>query len=326
MINILVPIVENVDGFKKFIEDNKTKNVKFYVGLPKNLKEKFGDVEGVELHVYKEDSGREEILNALHAVEGKKRGRLVVVRRPLEQDEFFKLVSEQADVASFHKPRNKFVMFFKNLAKKILRSIFAITYFDDISAVGFSENMHELMTAVPNLSMATRINRYVGVDMQEIETNSKPARKIYDKFMNWAFLILAVVFLGVSIFDGVYIMLMFENIWALYIFLIIFWWIVAATILVLVIFKFVRTIAVGDLSYSKAEELEVVYDKTEQEEKTELTQTTPKAKKTATKKAEKKEVVSTKKTAEKKQTPAKKKTTTKPAEKPAKTTNKKGGK
>lgn len=254
MINLIVPITENLEEYVEFVKKHNNKQTKIYVGLTEELHKSWKKIPGVEVHIYNNEANREQILNALHKIP-KKKGELFVVRRPLTDEEYENLVSSASDVSTLKRKHNKFVSFFKNLARNIIRKIFAFSYFEDISAVRYSEDMHELVESFPNLSMASRINRYVGLDVEEIETKQKPAQPLYDKFYNGMWLALAILFLVTSIFDGVLIFIMVPNIWVLWALLIIAWWIIALTILCVVLLKFTRTRAVGDLYYDFAEEI-----------------------------------------------------------------------
>ena len=254
MINLVIPITENLEEYVEFIKKHNDRQTKIYVGLTEDLHKSWTKIPGVEVRVYKNESNREQILNALHKIP-KKKGELFVVRRPLTDEEYENLVSSEYDVATLYRKRNRFVTFFKNLARTIIRKIFAFSYFDDISAVKYGEDMHELVESFPNLSMASRINRYVGLYVEEIETEQKPAKPLYDKFYNGMWLALAILFLVTSVFDGVLIFIMVPNIWVLWALLIIAWWLIALAILCVVLIKFTRTIAVGDLYYDSAEEV-----------------------------------------------------------------------
>lgn len=254
MINLIVPITENLEEYVEFVKKHNNKQTKIYVGLTEELHKSWKKIPGVEVRIYNNEANREQILNALHKIP-KKKGELFVVRRPLTDEEYENLVSSAYDVSTLKRKHNKFVSFFKNLARNIIRKIFAFSYFEDISAVRYSEDMHELVESFPNLSMASRINRYVGLDVEEIETEQKPAKPLYDKFYNGMWLALAILFLVTSIFDGVLIFIMVPNIWVLWALLIIAWWIIALTILCVVLLKFTRTRAVGDLYYDFAEEV-----------------------------------------------------------------------
>ena len=313
MINVLVPITERVEEFKEFVEKHKhDAGVRFYVGINEKLVEKLGQLDGVEVHVYEDEANREEIINGLHTIKLKK-GKLMLVRRPLSEKEFYDLKNSEADIATLKSHHNKFSAFCRRVMRSLLRAVFAFTYFEDISAISYGENLFELMSNIPNLSMATRVNRYVGVDFEAFETNKKTAKRIYDGLMNGVWLALAIMFFVTSIFDGVLVFVINDHVLFVFGALIALWWIIALTILLAAILKFSRTIAIGDLNYETAKEKAAlnVYEE-EKEPKTSTTKK-PEKKKTKAVAALKKE----KKTTQKKTT-----SKTKKAEQPKEETSK----
>lgn len=254
MINVLVSATEDFEGFEKFIQENYVRGVKFFVGVTEDNKGKIKKTSGVEIHTYKNGSNREEIINALHKIPLKK-GKIIVVRRPLTKEEFSSLCESDADIVSFKKPKNKFVSFFKDWTRKIVRRIFSFKVFDDISAVCFGENMFEFMQVCPNLSTASRIDKFVGVECQEIETTNKSAKTLYSRFANILVLLGGILlFLG-SLAGGILIFTFVKNIWIIFVLLILLWWFLAFVGLFVSLITFSRNIAVGKVRYNIAEEV-----------------------------------------------------------------------
>ena len=251
MINIIVPIVENVEGFKNFIQAHKSKDVKFFVGMKESLKADFD--KDVEVHVFKNSSNKEEIINSLHSCKMQK-GKIMVVRRPLTDEEYKTLTISTAQITTLKAKRNNFVNMFKRMARAIVRKIFAFNFFEDISAICYSEEMFELLSVCNNFSMATRLNKYVGVDIAEFETSQKPVRKQYSRFKNALLLICWSVILACSIAGGILICLFFP-LHALNVICVIFWIFIALVLWLGGLLNFTRTIAVGDLRYGRAEEV-----------------------------------------------------------------------
>ena len=255
MINVLVPITEKVEEFATFVENHAKANTKFYVGVTEDLQEKFPKIKGVEVHVFKSGTNREKILNSLHKIK-LKRGRLVVVRRALTDKEFDAMCNSAADIVKFKTHHNKFVSFFKNLAKKIIKRIFAFNYFDDISGIAYNENLFELMMDCPNISMATRVDRYVGVEFEEIEAEGQPVKRIYNKWVNALWFALGLLVMLGSFAGGILIFVFVPKIWVVWVLLILMWWMLAVTTFCVTSIRFTRAIAVGDLNYEDGEEIE----------------------------------------------------------------------
>ena len=146
MINIFVPITENVEGFSQFISQVNATNprgVRFYVGISQKLAKKFNiEEKNVELYTFADKNNIEEIINSLHCCKLKK-GKLLVVRRPLTENEFQKLSNSEKDIAVLNKKKGSFVSKFKNFIQSVIKRFFAFTYFDDISAICYKENLFD---------------------------------------------------------------------------------------------------------------------------------------------------------------------------------------
>lgn len=253
MINIILPITENVEGFSEFIENNLGKDIRFFVGIKENLKNKFSiKNKNVELHVYDSKANREEIINALHSCEMQK-GKLLILRRPLNSEEFSMLTKSNKDIATLKAHRNNFISSIKRLAQNVVKKFFAFSYFEDISAICYGESMFELLSTCENLSMASRINKYVGLEIEEFETPIKPVKKLYNKTKNILNLMLGILFLLGSIVGGV-LVCVYTKLQALTVLLVIFWIVVALMVQMVSVVNFTRTLAVGNLRYGRAEE------------------------------------------------------------------------
>ncbi len=251
MINIIVPIVENVDGFKTFIKAHLNEDVKFFVGIRQSVNAEFD--KGVEVHVFKNSANKEEIINSLHSCKMQK-GKIMVVRRPLTDEEFKNLATSTAQITTLKAKRNKFVSMFKRMARAIVKKIFAFSFFEDISAISYSEDMFELLSVCNNFSMATRLNKYVGVEIQEIETSQKPVRKQYNRFKNALLLACWSLILACSIAGGTLVCVFFP-LHVLNVVCVIFWIFTALVIWLGELLNFTRTVAVGNLRYGRAEEV-----------------------------------------------------------------------
>ena len=194
MINVIVPITKDVEEFSAFVSKYASKTTKFFVGVTESLAEKFDcKKKDVEVHIYKDGAKVEEIVNALGSCKREK-GKLLIARRALSDEEYAKLTTSDKDIVSLKAVRSKFATKLKNFATKLIKKVFAFSYFEDISAICYGEGMYELLSVCPNLSNASRLNRYVGVSVEEIETETKPVKKEYGKAENIMNLLLGTVF------------------------------------------------------------------------------------------------------------------------------------
>ncbi len=255
MINVIVPIVEDVEGFCKFIESQKSKDVQFFVGVKSGLKDRLVlEQKNVEIHVYANTSKKEEIINSLNSCKLKK-GKIVVVRRPLEPDEFHNLTNMNKDITIISSRHNNFLSKLKRFYGWIVRRFFAFTYIEDISAICFDEDLFELLSCCQDLSMATRINRYVGLDIGHVDTQREMVKREYNKIRNLLLLLLPSLFLVGSIVGAVLICVLIKPLYALTVVASIFWMSIALITWFVCFVNFARTVAVGDLRFERAEEI-----------------------------------------------------------------------
>lgn len=256
MINLLVPVVEDPENYATFVNDFLTKNkgAKIFVGIRTSLVQNFKAKKSKNIQVlaFDDKAKKEEIINSLHSCNLEK-GKILIARRTLDADECEKLLSSAADITTLKAHHNKFVSFFKKMATKIIQKIFALSFFEDISAICYSENMFELVSVCANLSMATRINKYVGVDLSEIETKHKPVKSEYSKLKTiLLFCLWQLLFLG-SVAGGTCVCV-FASSSALVVVAVIAWIAIALMFFLAGLFNFIRTINVGDLHYGKAQQ------------------------------------------------------------------------
>ena len=252
MINVLVPIVDNSEEYQKFISDCSTKGVKFYVGVKEKLLFE-SKSKNTKIIVFSNNALKEEIINSLHA-EKMEEGKTLVIRRPISKEEFEKLLASTADITYLKKKRNKFSCFFKKFAGWIVRKTFAFNFFEDISAVCFGQNMFDLLKSCSNLSTATRINKFVGVSCENIETNNACAKVSYSKTKT-AFKFLAGLLFFLASVAGVVLISIFCSPGPVHVLFMILWLVIALTALLICLMSLIRTITIGELGYGKAEKV-----------------------------------------------------------------------
>ncbi len=276
MINLILPIVDDPDKYLPFLGSLAGKDAKVFVGIRKGLtlnlaqndqkNEKSGKrgrksakfendkkVLDIEIHTFSETAKMEEIINSLHSV-NMQRGKVLVCRRPLTDAEFEKLASSSKDIVALKAKHSKFVSFMKKAAEKIVKRFFAFTFFEDISAICFGENMFELMSTIRDLSMASRINRFVGLDIEEVETAERQVKKDYSRWGNISLFLLWTFVLLASVAGGV-LVCVFTPLHVLTVILVIFWIFLALFLWFVGLVNFTRTLAVGNLRYGRAEEM-----------------------------------------------------------------------
>lgn len=256
MTNIIIPVVESPKAFAEFVETKKLTKYKIFVGIKQNLLNEFSvSNKNVEICVYPDTANKEQIINALHDCK-LKRGKIMILRRVPTKDEFSMLESSKKDIVSLKAKHNKFVTACKNFVNKIIRKIFAFNFFEDISAICYGENMFQLLSVCQNLSMASRINKYIGVEIEEYETDSKSVKKDYNRTKTAILFSLATLLLLAS-FAGLVCYFVFAQIKALHVILIIFGLILVSVVWFMSLVNTIRVVAVGDLNYAKAEQIKI---------------------------------------------------------------------
>ncbi len=252
MINVLLPVVESPEKFEAFIKENSGKDVKFFVGIRRGLNFS-SNLQNVELHTFVESAKTEEIINALHTC-NMEEGKILIARRPLSKKEFLALTKSDKEIATLKAKHGKFFNMLKNFARKIVKRFFAFTFFDDISAICFNEDMFASVRANGNLSLSSRINKYVGVEFEEIDAEEKQVKKQYNRFKNITVFSLWTLLLIASIVGGVLICTLLP-IRVLNVVVVVLWIILAAFFWFMGFINFMRTISVGQLHYGRAEEV-----------------------------------------------------------------------
>lgn len=252
MINVILPVVENPEQFEAFVKEHSGKDVKFFVGIRRGLNFS-SNLKNVELHTFVEKATAEEIVNALHTC-NMQQGRILIARRPLTKGEFENLTTSDKEIATLKVKCNRFLTAFKNFAKNLVRRFFAFTFFDDISAICFNEEMFASVRANGNLSLSSRINKYVGVEFDEIDAEEKPVKKQYNRVKNISAFVFWTLLLIASIVGGALICSLLP-IRALIVIIVVFWIILAAFFWFVGFINFMRTCSVGQLHYGRAEEV-----------------------------------------------------------------------
>ena len=255
MISVIIPIIEKFSEYEKTVNDILThKDVKLFLGVHEGYKYKCNfQNENVVVKYYKDKSKKEEIINSLHAIKKEKSG-IIVLRRPLSDGEFDKLLNSNASIVTLKKRKNKFSSWWHNVWSKIIKRMFSFVYFEDISAIYFKENMFDLITSLTNLSYITRINRFVGLEQEDILTEVKSTRKEYDRASNVMQYISSVLFSALCVVLAV-ILCTSVAVTVLSVLGGIAITLIGVVAFMISTLNFARTIYIGQLRYGKAEEL-----------------------------------------------------------------------
>ena len=252
MINVIVPVVDNPQEYLSMIKEIAGRgDCAVYVGALFKFKP-LDTPKNVVIKYYKNGSFKEEIINSLHSLP-KNVGKTMVVRRPLTKEEFSSLVENRADIAYLKKPRSRFANLWSNLWKKLIKKLFSFYYFEDISAICFSENIFNLVNSLNNLSYITRIDRFVGLKEETVASTKSSPRREYDKFDASAKLVCWLLCFALLVCISVIICTSFKPV-AIMVLISILLCAIGITAVFMAILNFVRTLYVGTLRHGRAEE------------------------------------------------------------------------
>lgn len=253
MINVILPIIDKIEEYQKMLDYlSKRNDVKVFIGVDEKFK--IDKLSGnFVIKYFKTKSAKEEIINSLHTIK-KENGGIMVIRRPLLESEFTGLISNEEDIVTLNKERNKISQGWRKFWQKVIRRFFAFYYFDDISAVYFKENIFELISALTNLSYISRINRFVGLTIGEVTTSEKATKRDYDRFSVTTNFLSSFLFFVITIMLSVILCTSLGNsvLNVLLAFTITF---VGFVFFLIALLNLARTVAVGRLRFGRAEEI-----------------------------------------------------------------------
>lgn len=175
MINVLVPITTYSKKYKDvLLELSDREDINLLVGVTNKIKDEFSYLKSGYVHIYDDSFDKESILNALfNKVDD---GALVIMRQPITAQEFDRLVTKGEHVVTCKKERNRVKSFFFKLWQKILKLFIGVNlYMGDTSVVYFSETLLPVLIESGNLSYASRVDRWIGVEKatEEIKCQSE---------------------------------------------------------------------------------------------------------------------------------------------------------
>ena len=199
MNNIIIPVI-GVDQLEFVEEVKKLKNIKIIIGITeeisKNLKKT--TKKNVIVKVFTNGAKKEEIINSLR--DQIDEGRVLICRKAITKEEINEFFKVNSDIAVCDVKRNKFQAFFFNLWQEFMSILFGFKLFEgDVSVVMFNENLFKVISNIENLSYASRVNKWKGVSVKSINTQSPPIKKEYDKLKSnlmlygWISLFLAII-------------------------------------------------------------------------------------------------------------------------------------
>lgn len=181
MINVLVPITNYNKKYKDILlELSERSDVNLFIGVNNKSKDELGYIDGRGVRIYDDSFDKESILNSLF--NKVKDGDIVIMRQPITIKEFDRITTSGEHIVTCKKERNSVKAFFFKLWQKILKLFLGVNlYAGDTSVVYFSEVLLPVLVESGNLSYASRVDRWIGVEKTTADVKCEPEKYEPDK-------------------------------------------------------------------------------------------------------------------------------------------------
>ena len=213
MINVIIPVVEDVQKYQKMIAQLLVySDVNIIVGLTENIDKSFIKEDGVKYLVFKDNTNKEQMINSLSMFVLS--GKILILRQTLGQKDLEKFIfSNQSILLAKEKSRNKFVDFFVMLWRLIVHMFFGVGFYQgNTSVIMFSQDLSEVLLQIGNLSYNSRVNRWRGVVESSANVSlSKTDKYPVDKKQNLIYILSSSTLFAVAILFTV-LLCLFVNI------------------------------------------------------------------------------------------------------------------
>ena len=215
MINVLVPITIYKKKYEKLLTElGERGDVNLFVGVVSKVKQEITYIPDEMVYVYDESADKESIINALSSQ--MEEGDVVILRQPISVREFDEMISKDENVVTADVKRGRISNFFFRIWQRILKMFIGVNLYEgNTAAIYFSENLFPILIESGNLSFASRVDRWIGVEKttadvkvekEKYQADPKTIFK-YCLIADIALLIAALVTTFVCIFTNVGIIL-----------------------------------------------------------------------------------------------------------------------
>lgn len=205
MLNIIVPIVDKFDKYRDMFSFlSKTPNLRIMIGAtaeyyPTAIAE-YGEIEGFEFYEFDDGTEKESIINTLQ--DYLMDGEIMVLRKPLKEKEFEKIVNSDRDVVTAKVVRGKVKTWFHSMWQKLTKLILGVrSYAGDPSVIYFNSDLADVVLSSNNLSYSSRVNRWKGIKQAVITIDSQTDKKKTDvpMLLKYSLIAAALVIVGVAV-------------------------------------------------------------------------------------------------------------------------------
>ena len=124
-------------------------------------------------------------------------GEILILRQPISIPDINKMISQKKDVVVCQKERKKIGKFFLVIWQKILKLLLGITLYDGNNAnIYFGEELSPVLRETNNLSFATRIDRWKGIEKGKAEVVCDNEKYYVDKksvLLNMSYILICIL-------------------------------------------------------------------------------------------------------------------------------------
>lgn len=181
MINVLVPITNYNKKYREILlQLSGDEDINLLVGISNKIRNEVDYLDSSLVHIYDDSFDKEAVLNSLFTkVE---EGSILIMRQPITLNEFNSMVTNGENIVTCRKHRNVFTGFMFKIWQKILKTFLGVSlYSGDTSVVYFSEVLLPILIENGNLSFASRVDRWIGVDKTTENVKCEPEKYEPDK-------------------------------------------------------------------------------------------------------------------------------------------------
>ena len=182
MLNVVIPIVSNVNGYNKLVSKLiGLEDVNVLIGITSSLKSHVEGLSGDNVYVieFEDGSSREGIINGLHRYIGE--GSIMILRKPISIDEFNNFVRSKKDIVLCQKKYSPIKKIFFLLWQKILKLFLGLKQYEgDTSAILFSEDVSAVLNDSVDLSFTSRVDRWRGLEQGFVQVQGEAVKADID--------------------------------------------------------------------------------------------------------------------------------------------------
>ena len=185
MLNVVIPIIDNIQKYRDLLFGIVgSDQINVLIGVTSSLKSKLNNFEehsdNVSILEYTDDSTKESIINSLQRFIPN--GAVMIMRKPITVEEFHSFIKNKKDIVVCESNDKPVKRFFKIIWQKMLQLFLGLKeYNGDSSVILFNENISSVLYESNDLSYASRVDRWRGLEQGSVKVDGPPAKVEIDK-------------------------------------------------------------------------------------------------------------------------------------------------